>query len=112
MNNKEQNRPAPGWRLSLLRNWLSLAGLIVAVGSLFSFLFVFVQDSVAHFTNPYIGILTYLVAPGFCFSAFLLPSSHARLARVDLWTSSQERTSCFRLSTTRWYETIELNFNP
>ena len=67
MNNKEQNRPAPGWRLSLLRNWLSLAGLIVAVGSLFSFLFVFVQDSVTHFTNPYIGILTYLVAPGFLF---------------------------------------------
>ena len=67
MSNKEQNRPAPGWRLSMLRNWLSLAGLIVAAGSLFSFLLLFVLDSVAHFTNPYIGILTYLVAPGFLF---------------------------------------------
>jgi len=67
MNNKEQNLPAPGWRLSMLRNWLSLAGLIVAAGSLFSFLLLFVLDSVAHFTNPYIGILTYLVAPGFLF---------------------------------------------
>lgn len=56
----------------MLRNWLSLAGLIVAAGSLFSFLLLFVLDSVAHFTNPYIGILTYSVAPGFLFLGLFL----------------------------------------
>jgi hypothetical protein len=72
MNNEEQNRPIAGWRLGLLRNWLSLAGLIVAAGGLFSFLLLFVLDSFAHFTNPYIGILTYLVAPGFLFLGLCL----------------------------------------
>jgi hypothetical protein len=52
-------------RASLLRNWLSLAGLVVAGGSLFAFLLLFVIDSVAPFANPYVGILTYIVAPGF-----------------------------------------------
>jgi len=52
-------------RAPLLRNWISLSGLLVAVGSLFSFLLLFVLDSAAHLANPYIGILTYMVAPGF-----------------------------------------------
>ncbi len=35
------------------------------VGSFFSFLLLLLLDALAHFANPYIGILTYLVAPGF-----------------------------------------------
>ena len=35
------------------------------IGSLFSFLLLFLLDAMAHFANPYIGILTFLVAPGF-----------------------------------------------
>jgi hypothetical protein len=50
-------------RAPLLRNWLSLAGLVIALGSLFSFLLLFILDSATHLANPYIGILTYLVAP-------------------------------------------------
>lgn len=49
----------------LLRNWLTLTGVVVALGSLFSFLLLLLVDSFAHFSNPYVGILTYLVAPGF-----------------------------------------------
>jgi nitrate/TMAO reductase-like tetraheme cytochrome c subunit len=52
-------------RLSLFRNWTSLAGFTVMLASLFSFLLLFVLDSLAQFSNPYIGILTYMVAPGF-----------------------------------------------
>lgn len=59
-------------RHSLLRNWISLAGLVVAVGSLFSFLLLFVLDTVAHISNPYLGILTYLVAPGFLMTGLIL----------------------------------------
>ncbi len=65
MSSKEPNSAQASPRLSLIRNWLTLAGLTVALGSLFSFLLLFVLDSVAHFANPYIGVLTYLVAPGF-----------------------------------------------
>lgn len=59
------NEPAPRQRFPLLRNWLSLTGLVVALGSLFAFLLLFILDELAHFSNPYIGILTYLIAPGF-----------------------------------------------
>jgi hypothetical protein len=59
------NPPSRRARPPLLRNWLSLSGLVIALGSLFSFLLLFLLDTVARFTNPYIGVLTYLVAPGF-----------------------------------------------
>jgi hypothetical protein len=56
---KQRSLPA------VFRNWLSLAGMTVAAGSLFSFLLLFILDSAAHLANPYIGVLTYLVAPVF-----------------------------------------------
>ncbi|HWW03534.1 MAG TPA: NapC/NirT family cytochrome c [Candidatus Acidoferrum sp.] len=56
---------APPRRSSVFRNWVSLTGLVVMVGSLFSFLLLLLLDAMAHFANPYVGILTYLVAPGF-----------------------------------------------
>src|SRR6476660_3369316 len=62
--NPESNPSVPR-RSSVFRNWLSLAGVVVMVGSVFSFLLLMLLDAMAHFSNPYIGILTYLVAPGF-----------------------------------------------
>jgi nitrate/TMAO reductase-like tetraheme cytochrome c subunit len=50
---------------SYFRNWLSLGGLIILVGSLFAFLLLFAVDFFAAHSNPYMGILTYVVAPGF-----------------------------------------------
>ena len=38
---------------------------MISTGSLFSFLLLILLDTMSHFSNPYIGILTYLVAPGF-----------------------------------------------
>jgi nitrate/TMAO reductase-like tetraheme cytochrome c subunit len=46
---------------------VSLAGLLVAVAGLFCFLLLFLVDSLSHFANPYIGVLTYLVSPFFVF---------------------------------------------
>ena len=60
----DSNVPASR-RSFLLRNWLTLSGGIIALGSLFSFLLLLLLDALAHSANPYIGILTYLVAPGF-----------------------------------------------
>ena len=55
-----------------LRNWLSLAGAILAVSAFFAFLFLFAIDLLAHHGNPYMGILAYVVAPGFLFLGLLL----------------------------------------
>jgi nitrate/TMAO reductase-like tetraheme cytochrome c subunit len=56
----------------MFRNWLSLTGLVVVIGSLFSFLLLLLLDALAHFANPYIGILTYLVAPAFLVLGLIL----------------------------------------
>jgi nitrate/TMAO reductase-like tetraheme cytochrome c subunit len=57
--------PPAASRPPLLRNWLTLAGAVIALGSLFSFLLLIILDALAPSSNPYLGILTYLVAPGF-----------------------------------------------
>ncbi len=59
-------------RATLLRNWLSLTGLVIVTGSLFSFLLLLVMDMLAHFSNPYVGILAYFIAPGFLILGVLL----------------------------------------
>lgn len=67
----ENPTPKSG-RPSLLRNWLSLTGLVIIIGSLFSFFLLFMLDTMAHFSNPYIGILTYFIAPAFLFFGLFL----------------------------------------
>ena len=52
-------------RTQYLRNWLSLAGLIILIGSIFAFLLLFAIDAFVPHRNPYLGILMYVVAPGF-----------------------------------------------
>src|ERR1041385_7621831 len=59
-------------RPSLLRNWLSLTGLVIVIGSVFSIVLLFMLDTMAHFSNPYIGILTYFIAPAFFFFGVFL----------------------------------------
>lgn len=59
-------------RPSFLKNWLSLAGAITAAGSLFAFVFLVAIDTVARGANPYVGILTYIVAPAFLIAGLAL----------------------------------------
>ncbi len=71
--NPEPSSPSPPLRrASVFRNWISLTGLVVMVGSLFSFLLLFLLDALAHLANPYIGVLIYLVAPAFMILGLLL----------------------------------------
>jgi nitrate/TMAO reductase-like tetraheme cytochrome c subunit len=65
MDVQPQSPTTPPPRSSVFKNWLSLTGFVVMVGSLFSFLLLLTMDALAHLSNPYLGILTYLVAPGF-----------------------------------------------
>ncbi len=46
-------------------NWISAIGAVLAVGALFSFLFLVWMDLTGKGNNPYLGIFTYVVAPGF-----------------------------------------------
>ena len=57
---------------SYLRNWLSLTGAIISTGSLFAFAFLVAIDAMSHDGNPYLGILTYLVAPTFLILGLVL----------------------------------------
>ena len=72
MNAPPPPSPSPPRRSSIFRNWLSLTGLVVIVGSIFSFGLLFLIEALAHFSNPYVGILTYLVAPAFFIIGLIL----------------------------------------
>src|ERR1017187_1157852 len=70
MNTEHTGKPPH--RPSLLQNWMSLTGLVVVIGGLFSFLLLFMLDAIAHFSNPYISILTWMVTPAFLVFGFIL----------------------------------------
>lgn len=74
--------PAPSApKASLLRNWLSMIGAVIILGSIFSFLLLFMLDTVAPNSNPYLGLLTYVVAPGFFFFGSFLVIAGVLLRR-------------------------------
>jgi nitrate/TMAO reductase-like tetraheme cytochrome c subunit len=50
---------------SQFNNWISAAGAVIAIGSLFAFLLLLALDTTAAEGSPYLGILTFLVAPFF-----------------------------------------------
>lgn len=56
----------PG-RLNRLRNWLSLAGMVLCASAVFAFVLLVAVDLFATHANPYMGILAYVVAPMFFF---------------------------------------------
>ena len=50
---------------SVFNNWITAIGVVVSAGALFSFALLVWMDFTQGDKNPYLGILTYLVAPGF-----------------------------------------------
>jgi nitrate/TMAO reductase-like tetraheme cytochrome c subunit len=84
MNDDTKNVKKP----TSLKNWLTVTGAIISLGGLFAFAFLFFIDTFAHHGNPYMGILAYVIAPGFILGgiAFAIIGAwlHARrLKRVD-----------------------------
>src|SRR6516165_3905925 len=79
---------SPPRRSSVFRNWLSLTGFVVMVGSLFSFLLLFMMDAMAHLSNPYLGILTYLVAPAFLIIGLIMAGVGALLRHRQIVKAS------------------------
>jgi nitrate/TMAO reductase-like tetraheme cytochrome c subunit len=99
---------APAKRPSLLDNWLSLLGIILAASSFFAAVCLIAIDYFRAFKNPYMGILTYLIAPAFLFAGLLLmgigalwerrrrrrmrPGEIPRYPRLDLNVPHQRHT--------------------
>jgi len=87
MSDQTKGKPAARFP-SLFRNWVSLAGIILAASSFFTVAFLIALDFFRSFTNPYLGILTYIVAPvfliaGLCMIAFgALWERHRRRKRA------------------------------
>jgi nitrate/TMAO reductase-like tetraheme cytochrome c subunit len=61
-----------GKRPSSFRNWISLIGIVIGIGALFSFLLLFVLDAISKFSNPYVSILTYIIVPQFLIGGIVL----------------------------------------
>jgi hypothetical protein len=72
VDNSRQGTNATTKPPSLIQNWISLFGIIIAACSFFAVVCLISMDFYAGFKNPYMGILTYLVAPGFLSAGLLL----------------------------------------
>ena len=53
-------------------NWISAIGGVLAIGALFSFALLVWMDFTQGSGNPYLGIFTYIVAPGFLITGLIL----------------------------------------
>jgi hypothetical protein len=86
---------------SLLLNWVSLIGAVLAGSSFFAAVCLIALDFFRGFRNPYVGILTYIVAPGFLIAGLLLVTAGA------LWQRHRRR----RLApgTVRPFPSLDLN---
>src|SRR3972149_2316100 len=59
---------------SLLSNWVSSLGILLAAASFFAAACLIAIDFIRGFRNPYMGILTYIIAPSFSLAGLLLIS--------------------------------------
>lgn len=71
-NEQSSPRPAVLRPRSHFNNWISAIGAVIAIGALFSFALLTWMDLTGGHTNPYLGIFTYLVAPGFLIGGLVL----------------------------------------
>ncbi|MCX6966674.1 MAG: NapC/NirT family cytochrome c [Verrucomicrobia bacterium] len=76
MSQSSENKTS---RSRLLRNWISLVGLVLATASFFAFVLLFAVDLLSHHGNPYMGILAYVVAPSFLAAGLVLTFTGAWL---------------------------------
>ena len=75
--NSETKPTAP----SLLQNWISVAGSILTACVLFGMAYLLGADFLRGFSSPYLGILTYMIAPGFLLLGVALLAGGAGLER-------------------------------
>lgn len=84
-------------RRSHFNNWISASGAVLAAGALFSFAFLVWMDFSQHEKNSYLGILTYIVAPGFLIAGLALVFGGAWLQRRYARKNAQNRPDRWQL---------------
>jgi len=96
---------------SLLKNYISLAGIVIAAVAFANILFLFLIDIFSAHPNPYIGVLAYMVMPGLLILGLTLvplgmlhernrrrrgaPTLIPRFPRIDLNDPSQRSKIAF-----------------
>jgi nitrate/TMAO reductase-like tetraheme cytochrome c subunit len=83
-----ENATPQAARPSLLRNWLSMTGLVLVSGSLFSVFFLFLLELMTGGRNPYVGILMFVIAPAFLILGLLITGVGAWRERRKLGQSA------------------------
>jgi hypothetical protein len=81
MSVTESSTPSHPPRSSLLENWISLLGVLLAVCSFLAVAGLILMDIYGGLPNPYLGILTYMVAPVFLVGGLVLVAVGAYLER-------------------------------
>jgi nitrate/TMAO reductase-like tetraheme cytochrome c subunit len=72
MTSPDRNPPDVRAMPSKLQNWISLLGIVVAACAFFAAVILIAIDAYGGFANPYLGILTYIVTPGFLVAGLVL----------------------------------------
>ena len=92
---------AKRWGRMLTRNPISLAGVALAIVSLANIFFFFLIDLISQKPSPYVGILAYMVAPGFLIFGLALMAS-------GLWLERKKKITGEAAEAAR-YPRIDLN---
>ena len=75
-NDNADANAVPATGLARLRQWtrnpISLVGLALVLVAFGNFLFLFFIDLTSDHPSPYIGILAYMIAPGFMVAGLVL----------------------------------------
>lgn len=85
------------------RNWISIGGAVVTTLSAALFLVVFLLDVLGFHTNPYIGIVVFLILPGFFIAGLVV-------IPIGMWFERRSQVSGRAPSKPTW-PTLDLN-NP
>lgn len=87
---------------SHFRNWISWAGIVLAASALFAFFLLVAIDQFAGHRNPYVGILAYVVAPGFLLLGLFLTVAGALLQwRRERRAAHAEQSLAIRIDLSR-----------
>jgi hypothetical protein len=83
MSDPVSNPPSnlPNKPRSVFNNWITAIGGVLAIGALFSFAFLVWMDFSQGEKNPYLGILTYVIAPIFLISGIAMALVGALMQR-------------------------------
>ena len=84
--------------LKRLRNWLSLAGMVLSASAFFAFVLLIAVDLFATHANPYMGILAYVVAPMFLLMGLAMVLSGYILETRRIRRGLPEKESAFVLN--------------